>query len=396
MSHLTDEEIALYLQDPGPGGVEGHAATCATCAARITREAAVEVELGELARACLECTRPVETATCDHCGAARRLAGYRLEAILVSHGRGRLYLARDASGQRVAIKELVFARAPGLEAVLAFEREAKYLRQLSYPAIPRFVASFTVGEGVRTCMYLVQEYVEGESLAALLDHHQFSEPELVQIAREVLVVLAYLQAMTPMVFHRDIKPANLLRRGDGSIAVVDFGAARDLGATMNGTMVGTFGYMPMEQLAGTVDATSDLYGLGMSLLHLATRTEPWNLDRKARARAHLSHRFRAFVDRLTSPVPGKRFANAAAALRELDRPAQPVVMLAAVMTGAVALGAIGGIAAWQLILARRAGGARAGARGRRVRGCVRPGDPSGGTCTTRRWVGRRRSFPATC
>ena len=80
-----------------------------------------------------------------------------------------------------------------------------------------------------------------------------------------------------MVIHRDIKPANLIRRADGTIALVDFGAAHVQGTTAGSTSIGTFGYMPIEQLAGIVDATTDVYALGASLLHLLTRREPWRL-----------------------------------------------------------------------------------------------------------------------
>jgi hypothetical protein len=140
----------------------------------------------------------------------------------------------------------------------------------------------------------------------------------------VLGVLVYLQGLSPSVVHRDLKPANLLRRPDGRVAVVDFGAARDgvLG-TYGGTMaVGTAAYMPPEQLAGEVDDTSDLYALGATLYHLLARRPP---RPSFEARRHppavglaIAPGARAFINRLMAVRPGQRFSGAAAALAALE------------------------------------------------------------------------------
>ncbi len=96
------------------------------------------------------------------------------------------------------------------------------------------------------------------------------------MAAQLLEVLAFLQRRSPPVLHRDLKPANVLLRPDGSVALVDFGSVRTLSAdrTHGSTLVGTFGYMPPEQLGGTVDRTSDLYALGATLLHALTGKPP--------------------------------------------------------------------------------------------------------------------------
>src|SRR5204862_5574358 len=101
------------------------------------------------------------------------------------------------------------------------------------------VASFHVGEGVHTRLYVAQEHIEGESLFERLRTHRFEEQEIVRIAKEVLDVLAYLQSLSPMVVHRDVKPANLIAKSDGTIALVDFGAARDSSTTIASTAAGT-------------------------------------------------------------------------------------------------------------------------------------------------------------
>ena len=104
--------------------------------------------------------------------------------------------------------------------------------------------------------------------------------------------------------------------------------------------------MPVEQLAGIVDATTDLYALGMSLLHLATRVEPWQIDRRVAAKANLSRRFRAFVDRLTAREPAQRFPTAAAALHALDAPTSRPAPFRPVLAIVAIGGACGAFGAW--------------------------------------------------
>jgi len=331
LRHPDAETFELYVMDALDGdearALEAHAKTCATCAATLAREARFEDRVRALAHVtvfCPGCGRITAEARCVHCGAAMRAGAYTLHKVLVQNAHGRIYLARDAEGRRVALKELAFVRAPGVEEIDAFEREARVLRQLRHPAIPAFIDSFVEGEGVHTRMYLAQEFIEGQSLAARLAERQLDEQEARAIADEVLGILEYLQGLSPMVFHRDIKPANLIRRPDGSIALVDFGAARDLGATVGATLVGTFGYMPVEQMGGIVDATSDLYALGATLAHLLSRREPWKLleDAGALERLNVSEPLRAWIGRLVARRREERFGGAKearAALHGLGR-----------------------------------------------------------------------------
>ncbi len=332
------DDIELYVMNEYDGDAAALERTFAedpALAALAADEARLELLLRDAADAatfCPACGDLAPDTRCDACGAAIRPGGYTVERVLVAGAHGRMYVARDADGTCVALKELAFVQSPTLEAIAAFEREAKLLRALEHPAIPRFVASFEEGTGVHTRYYLAQELVTGESLADRLDEHFFSEAELVALARQVLDVLVYLQGLSPMVIHRDIKPANLIRTPDDTIAVVDFGAAHVQGATAGSTSIGTFGYMPVEQLAGEVDATTDPYALGASLLHLSSRREPWRiLQGNALADVNLSAPMRAWLGKLTASDPAARFANAKAARDALDRVArgeEPVAVAA--------------------------------------------------------------------
>ncbi|HEX5751451.1 MAG TPA: protein kinase [Archangium sp.] len=283
--------------------------------------------VGSAPGSCVACARPCAEPRCSFCGAARAPGGLRVQRVLSQSVHGRLYLALDAEGRSVAIKELVFAHAPDADKVEAFERESRLLQALSHPNIPRLHASFAEGEGAQARFYLVQDYVSGESLAARLEHHRFDEAEARKIAREVLRILGFLHSRQPPVLHRDVKPANLIRREDGHIVLVDFGSARALreGRTHEATLNGTFGYMAPEQLGGSVSPVSDLYALGASLLHLLSRRPPETLlsgdwELVFTREIHVSEQFRAFLRKLVARRPEDRFPSAADALLALDAP----------------------------------------------------------------------------
>src|SRR5688572_9531377 len=103
--------------------------------------------------ACVACHSAVDGPRCGHCGAAQTPGGYRVRGVIAQTPHSRMYLAEDASGRRVAVKELHFALVPGMDQLTAFEREAAVLRGLSHPRIPAFITSFTEGSGVGTRLY---------------------------------------------------------------------------------------------------------------------------------------------------------------------------------------------------------------------------------------------------
>ncbi|MBJ6762868.1 protein kinase [Myxococcaceae bacterium JPH2] len=278
----------------------------------------------EAARPCVACGAVRETPRCGHCGAADAPGGYCVERVLSQSPHGRVYLAVDASGRRVALKELLFALVPGPEQLDAFEREAAVLRSLSHPDIPRFLASFQEGSGVGTRLYLAQEYLEGESLLQRLEREPLREDEAWSLAEQVLETLDSLHQRRPALLHRDVKPANLILRPGGRVALVDFGSARHLAreVTHGSTLVGTFGYMPPEQLGGTVEPSSDLYALGATLIHALSGRSPADLldDRLTLAfdaDVRVSPALRSFLHTLVAPRRSERFGSAATALDRL-------------------------------------------------------------------------------
>lgn len=329
MNHPAPEALERYVtgafDEIDRPALEAHLIGCPSCSKALTEEARLEVSiygLSERPQVCVACERSVSGNRCDYCGAAHRLRGYRIQAVLAKSSRGRVYLAETPSGQRVALKELLFSQVPDFEAVEAFEREGRVLRQLEHRRIPAYVDSFVDGEGVNMRFYLAQGFVAGASLAERLHRHRFTEAEIWDIARQVLEVLVYLQRLSPQVFHRDLKPSNLLQQPDGTIVLVDFGSARERGATVGGTVAGTFGYAPGEQMVGVVNATSDLYALGATLVQLLTREPPWEVleEGLAASKANMSLPLRRWLSKMTAKKVGDRFASAEEALAALLGP----------------------------------------------------------------------------
>src|SRR5205814_2744766 len=166
-------------------------------------------------------------------------------------------------------------------------------------------------------------YLEGVSLLQEMEERRYTEDEVLDLVEEVLEILRHLHGLQPPLIHRDLKPANLVRRGDGSVTLIDFGVARDLERTLHsGTLVGTIGYMPPEQLAGQVDVTCDLYALGATALHLLVRRAPWEFMDGPELRLpplKTAPTARALLRRMVAPRRSQRFASAREALAALRR-----------------------------------------------------------------------------
>ncbi len=205
---------------------------------------------------------------------------YRVTSALGTGGMSTVYKALDlrfANVERVcAVKEMF--DGGGDEALRRqragnFEREAGLLAVLSHPLIPKIFDYFAEGGSY----YLVQEFIPGHNLEALIEQTPdgFLETELIDWGVAICDVLSYLHGQLPdPIIFRDLKPSNIMIREDRSLMLIDFGIARSFQQQQRGTMIGTEGYAPPEQYRGVADARTDLYALGATLHHLATRIDP--------------------------------------------------------------------------------------------------------------------------
>ncbi|MHC5936818.1 serine/threonine protein kinase [Nostoc sp.] len=232
--------------------------------------------------------------------------------------------ASDDENSTVVVKLLDFGGSVQWDDLKLFEREAQILKQLNHPRIPRYIDYFCIDD--RTLWFgLIQEYIPGESLKEKLAvGKRFTEKRARKIAVEVLNILTYLHELNPGVLHRDIKPSNLIWGEDNRIYLVDFGAVQDKAARegVTFTVVGTYGYAPMEQFGGRAVAASDLYALGATLIHLLTGTFPSDLPQQDLRlqftdRVNLSSSFVSWLQKLIEPAPEQRFTSASQALNAL-------------------------------------------------------------------------------
>lgn len=175
-------------------------------------------------------------------------------------GEGHLYLARDMElGNYWAVKELPIEK----------KREARLLRLLEHPSIPRMVDYVENGDHC----YLVMEYIRGKSLGQLYkEGHAFTAEELLSYGDTVLAVLEYLHGQKPPVYYGDLKPDNLMLSDSGKLYLVDFGSAVFGFGDSQRICMGTEGFAAPEQYEGKVNAASDLYALGRTLQMLAGKS----------------------------------------------------------------------------------------------------------------------------
>ncbi len=254
---------------------------------------------------------------------AQTIADYGILGILgrkPSSGRV-TYLAQKGDRQ-VVIKQFQFAKGADWSSFKELEREISILKSLQHPQIPRYIESFESETG----FCLVQEYISAPSLAELRSR---SLEQVKDIGRQLLEILAYLQALHPPVLHRDIKPENVLCNEQGEVFLVDFGFSR-LGSAevaASSIMVGTTGFIPPELFAGREPTkASDLYSLGATLLSLITGTPSTQMDRLLGEDFRFSDTAFEGVDRayanwlrkMTAVRVRDRFADAKSALDALE------------------------------------------------------------------------------
>ncbi|HJR61926.1 MAG TPA: protein kinase [Vicinamibacterales bacterium] len=197
-------------------------------------------------------------------------------------GMGEVFEARDTRlDRRVAIKTLRPELLADPRSRRRFEREAKALSGLSHPNV---CTVFDVGRD-QEVDFIVMEYIEGDTLAALLDRGTLDEPATVRYAGQIAEALA--EAHERGVLHRDIKPQNVMITPRGQVKVLDFGLAKAMAtdpadaATVSGfsdagAVVGTAPYMSPEQVRGEpVDARSDVFSLGSVIYEAVAGCAPF-------------------------------------------------------------------------------------------------------------------------
>ncbi|MGJ3245305.1 MAG: serine/threonine protein kinase [Elainellaceae cyanobacterium] len=255
---------------------------------------------------------------------------YQVQSLLGRQVGRRTFLATDLETQQaVVLKLLLFGPDFSWDHLKLFEREAETLKSLDHPSIPKYLDSFDIQTDLGQGFALVQSYIEAPSLEGVIQSGRtFSEADVIEIANQILEILIYLHGQLPPIIHRDIKPSNILlanRSGHsvGDLFLVDFGSVQTIANKKSGTItiVGSYGYIPLEQFAGQTTTASDLYSLGMTLVYLITGIHPADLT-QANGQVtfkcdQMSRRFSRWLERMTHPHLDRRFSSAESALKVL-------------------------------------------------------------------------------
>jgi len=205
------------------------------------------------------------------------LAGrYELVAELARGAMGDVFEALDQrSGSKAAVKLLRAEYLADESMRRRFRREGAVLKALDHPAIVRLLELGIDDAGL---VFLVTEYVEGETLAERL----LDGPVAITEADALVDALSsgLGAAHDHGVLHGDLKPANVIWPAEGGPRVVDFGASKILGLerlTATGEVSGTPAYMAPEVLTGKtdVDQRIDVYGLGVLLYEALSAKKPF-------------------------------------------------------------------------------------------------------------------------
>lgn len=275
--HPSPERLSDFalgrLDDDQIAAIANHLSDCPTC---LNTAATATDSFVNLLRP--DTTDPRDSSALP--AALRHHCRYRIIRCLGRGGMGTVYLAEHClMKQQRAIKIINPALIGNDRAVERFVREIELLPRLSHPNIVQAHDA----EKTDGLYLLVMEYVDGETLAELVEH---SGPlplgTACEYARQVALGLQY--AHEQGLVHRDIKPSNLMRTSTGRIKILDFGLARlrsetgaETGLTYEHATMGTPDYLAPEQAldAHHAGSAADIYSLGCTLFHLLTGKPPF-------------------------------------------------------------------------------------------------------------------------
>jgi len=211
------------------------------------------------------------------------LGPYRLLRRLGSGGSGTVYLARrdDEQYKRLVAIKILRSGLEGTEIYHRFLAERQILARLEHPNIARLYDGGGTPDGRP---YLVMELVEGLPVDAYCDRHRLTVERRLELFRRICGAVQY--AHQNLLVHRDIKPLNILVTEEGEPKLLDFGIAKQLGATAEqsgaetrtGLRMMTPSFASPEQVRGeAVTTASDVYSLGVLLYELLVGRSPYRL-----------------------------------------------------------------------------------------------------------------------
>ncbi|MDB9492295.1 protein kinase [Dolichospermum circinale CS-534/05] len=212
-----------------------------------------------------------------------------------------------------------------------FDQEAAMLETLGkHDQIPQLLAHIEEYQK----FYIIQEYIKGNDLSdELTSGQKMSEADVIQLLIEILEVLEFVHKYK--VIHRDIKPDNIRRRhSDNKIFLIDFGAVKEVrtqlvnkqGQITSTVIIGTDGYMPLEQQRGKPQLSSDIYAVGIIAIQAITGLLPDKLEEDVktgeiiwRKYANVSPKLATVLDKMVSYDFRNRYPTAKEALQAVKK-----------------------------------------------------------------------------
>lgn len=228
----------------------------------------------------VQVSRPIEQPTGELLSIGSRYGPYHVVQALGAGGMGQVFLAEDLRlGRRVALKSLAGRWLGSPVARPRLLQEARAVAALSHSNIATLYDVLDNDQH----LLLVMEYVEGRTLAALIASGKIPLGHALRLARQIVDAVVY--AHDHGIIHCDLKPLNVQISPDGTAKVLDFGLARaKYDASQSeldpqaeqGMLFGTPPYMPPERLlTGVLNASGDVYSLGVTLFEMVTGRRPF-------------------------------------------------------------------------------------------------------------------------
>lgn len=196
---------------------------------------------------------------------------YRIVRQLGSGGEGTVYLVQHRLTEQLRAAK-VLSHASGSRRF----KELNAMKRLEHPGLPQIYDVLEENDQI----WLIMEYVKGRCIHEI-PPEECSQVQFFSIASQLAAILVYLHSRPMPVFHLDIKPSNLLLKEDGTLVLIDFGAAMRKTVSQDQNMrgqheiFGTPGFAAPEQFTGKgIDGRSDLYGAGAVLYYYLFRRAP--------------------------------------------------------------------------------------------------------------------------
>jgi DNA-binding NarL/FixJ family response regulator/tRNA A-37 threonylcarbamoyl transferase component Bud32 len=258
-----------------------------------------------------------------------RIPGIRVLRLIGEGGTARVYLAsRERDDEPLVVKILRTEITKDRKALARFMEEYAMVEKIQ----SRHVARIHGHGQSESHAYLVMEFFEGGDLNKRLAGKPLAPEDALRIFRELMFALGDIHEKG--ILHRDLKPQNLMFRDDGSLAIVDFGIAKDISAvdrTGHGEVLGTPRYMSPEQVQGRVlDLRTDIYSAGVLLYQMLSGKHLFDGETAVEVALHHLNtpppplpealsQYQRLIDKLVEKDRDARFRNADEVIGYLSR-----------------------------------------------------------------------------